>query len=493
MDRQALFSKIAGSLMAGALGDALGYEVEFQSWPTIRENYGPGGIRQLALENGKARISDDTQMTLFTNEGLILGYHHAAAEGIALDAAHALYPAYLCWLKTQFDHALTSAWAAESELMRVPGLFAARAPGNTCLAALESGNMGTVEQPINHSKGCGGVMRAAPVGYPAAGVDPLKDGAACAAITHGHPGGWAPAAMLADLVHRILYGPAADLEQQVQQSLTAVQAAWHGEAIDDFAFLVREAILLSHSSVPDVEAIHSLGGGWVGDEALAIALFSCLKHPDSIPDALISAVNHSGDSDSTGAIAGNILGAKLGLDALPQQWIDQLELTDTILREAECMTDLAMGQLAPAASREVDAARALAQARHQGQLDKAGLPYISHPQRVAERMTAPEEQVVAWLHDTVEDTGLTIPEIEARFGPVTAAAVDAISRRDGEAWEDYLDRVRANPLARQVKISDLIDNSNLSRLEHITMKDVLRQAKYNQALQYLMSSSFVAF
>ena len=137
-------------------------------------------------------------------------------------------------------------------------------------------------------------------------------------------------------------------------------------------------------------------------------------------------------------------------------------------------------------STDVEAAKRLATQMHEGQTDKAGLPYVTHPQRVALRLTTPEAQVVGWLHDTVEDTGLSLSEIEARFGPQTAAAVDAISRRDGESWDDYLDRVKRNPLAREVKISDLIDNSNLSRIPHITMKDVKRQAKYNRALEELL-------
>ena len=137
-------------------------------------------------------------------------------------------------------------------------------------------------------------------------------------------------------------------------------------------------------------------------------------------------------------------------------------------------------------STDVAAARALATRAHAGQRDKAGLPYITHPERVAGRLEAPEEQVVGWLHDTVEDTDVTLSDIEARFGPETAAAVDAISRREGEAWEDYLQRVRANPTARRVKLSDLIDNSNLGRIPKITMRDVLRQRKYNLALETLL-------
>ena len=107
-------------------------------------------------------------------------------------------------------------------------------------------------------------------------------------------------------------------------------------------------------------------------------------------------------------------------------------------------------------SKDVLAAKVLATRMHEGQLDKAGLAYITHPERVAARLTTPEAQVVGWLHDTVEDTVLTMDEIELQFGSETAAAVDAVSRRDDEKWDDYLERVAANPMARQVKISDLI-------------------------------------
>ena len=138
-------------------------------------------------------------------------------------------------------------------------------------------------------------------------------------------------------------------------------------------------------------------------------------------------------------------------------------------------------------SRDVEKARAWAEKMHLGQTDKAGNPYIGHPARVAGRLKSPEAQVVGWLHDTVEDTELTLSEIEGEFGPETASAVDAISRRDGEEWDDYLKRVKQNPVARQVKISDLIDNSNLSRLAEITMRDVERQAKYNRALKYMLT------
>ena len=140
-------------------------------------------------------------------------------------------------------------------------------------------------------------------------------------------------------------------------------------------------------------------------------------------------------------------------------------------------------------STDVEAAKTLAIRMHEGQADKAGLPYITHPERVAARLSSPEARVVGWLHDTVEDTPLTLAEIAEAFGPETAAAVDAVSRREGEDWGDYIDRVAQHPLARQVKISDLIDNSNLSRIPQVTLKDVKRQARYNKALRKLLELS----
>lgn len=144
-------------------------------------------------------------------------------------------------------------------------------------------------------------------------------------------------------------------------------------------------------------------------------------------------------------------------------------------------------------STEVEAARLLTTQAHSGQTDKAGLPYITHPERVAGRLEDPATQVFGWLHDTVEDTVLTLAEIEAQFGSETAATVDAISRRDGETWSDYLNRVAANPVAKAVTISDLIDNSNFGRFPVVTMKDVKRQEKYNKTLQKLMGGTIMKY
>ena len=105
----------------------------------------------------------------------------------------------------------------------------------------------------------------------------------------------------------------------------------------DFLKLIRKAMALAAGDTADLDAIHQLGEGWVGDEALAIAIYCALKHADNFDQALIAAVNHKGDSDSTGAITGNILGAYLGLAGIPEKYRKDLELADVLMALADAL------------------------------------------------------------------------------------------------------------------------------------------------------------
>jgi ADP-ribosylglycohydrolase len=105
--------------------------------------------------------------------------------------------------------------------------------------------------------------------------------------------------------------------------------------VNEMQTLVKQAIECSENEQTDLANIISLGEGWVGDEALAIALYCCLRHFDCFEDALIASVNHGGDSDSTGAVTGNILGAAVGYEAIPQFFKNDLEMHDLILHMAD--------------------------------------------------------------------------------------------------------------------------------------------------------------
>ncbi|MEG9482766.1 HD domain-containing protein [Mannheimia indoligenes] len=126
---------------------------------------------------------------------------------------------------------------------------------------------------------------------------------------------------------------------------------------------------------------------------------------------------------------------------------------------------------------------------HYGQTDKAGKPYIEHLAFVAENISTKnkETEAVAWLHDSVEDTQCSINDIRHIFGDVIADAVEAITKKQGESYFCYLDRVKSNPIAKVVKLADLTHNLCLERLPKITEKDLKRAEKYKSALEYLQA------
>lgn len=347
MDKNKQLDKIRGSLVGGAVGDALGYPVEFiYSYKDIQAKYGENGITKLDAthrwtpngESGsKAWISDDTQMTLFTACGLL----NAKATGSA--PLPSICSAYIEWLYTQKGYKserFSNCWVGA-----IPELNQRRAPGTTCITALEEILRG--HDPINSSKGCGGVMRIAPIPLYGvaqgriANIEALDRMAADASkLTHLHPLGYIPAALLAHVIYRLAANenPTRErLMEYISEGMEACRGLFAEEksSLVDLQLLVDKAMMLSKEDLADVEAIGEIGEGWVAEETVAIALYCALKYFDNFEKALIAAVNHKGDSDSTGAVTGNILGAALGYDAIPQHFKDDLELHDVILHVAD--------------------------------------------------------------------------------------------------------------------------------------------------------------
>ncbi|EEG76053.1 ADP-ribosylation/Crystallin J1 [Dethiobacter alkaliphilus AHT 1] len=292
--------------------------------------YGPGGITDLVSGNGgKAEITDDTQMTLFTAEGLLRAETRGRLKGIC-HGPSVIYFAYQRWLHTQgYPKKDDLDWIYDGWLIEVKGLHEQRAPGNSCLSALSESRRGTVSEPINNSKGCGGVMRVAPIGLYLKKEQAFELAVNCAALTHGHPSGYLSAGVLAYMIAAIIEG--LDLENAVKGSLVELGKY---EGHEECSEIVKRAVKLTESTEP-VEAIAELGEGWVGEEALAIAVYCSLKFKDNFKEAVTAAVNHDGDSDSTGAITGNILGAYLGVDGISKDWIEKVELAEVIKQLAD--------------------------------------------------------------------------------------------------------------------------------------------------------------
>jgi ADP-ribosyl-[dinitrogen reductase] hydrolase len=316
--------RIRGALLGGAVGDALGAPVEFERIDGIRSRFGAAGIAELTEAGERAgAITDDTQMTLFTAEGLIRARVRAVATGSG-DVAAVVDGAYVRWLATQGEPSLrAAAEGADGWLAGVRTLHERRSPGSTCTSALRGPHAGTVDAPLNDSRGCGGVMRIAPAGLMGArsGGDRFDLGCDLAALTHGHPCGYLAAGALAELVGRLADGDALDPAlDHVERRLA--ERPRHEETL---AAVRGARALAAGGAEPSAETIATLGWGWVAEEALAIAVYCALVAADFAHGVRL-AVNHSGDSDSTGAMTGSILGARLGAAAIPTRWIEQLEL-----------------------------------------------------------------------------------------------------------------------------------------------------------------------
>ena len=258
-------SRVRGCLLGGAIGDAFGYEVEFDSLARIRQRFGPAGMVEPVRHRGRLVVSDDTQMTLFTAEGLL----RARSAGCLADLDATLEHLRLATLDWYLTQSCDPAQARDTgALGRSRVMQARRAPDNTCLSACAKGAWGSPGRPINDSK--------------AAIVRALVDGLGLAE---------AASAALTLLRSTPRSGPTV---------AALVAASAHGASVQ------------------------GLGEGWVGEEALAVGYHAALVG-EGFAGAVRLAANHSGDSDSTASIAGQVLGAALGAEVIPEGWEEGLD------------------------------------------------------------------------------------------------------------------------------------------------------------------------
>jgi ADP-ribosylglycohydrolase len=321
--------------------------VEFWDLARIQAQVGEDGVRDYLPVSTPAgakvgQVTDDTQMTLFTAEGMIRASVRAACKGLGFTVG-VLHHAYDRWLDTQLlegPDGERDGWLIEERW-----LYAQRAPGTTCLSALTEARAGgrritSFGTPArNDSKGCGGVMRSAPVGLlppwdRAADEAWVFDVAAeSAGFTHGHPTGQAASGALAVLIAALVRGE--PLTRAVDTALAVLRSRPSGHETAPKLELALRWAAEGRRATPAL--MEQLVEGWVAEEALAMAVYAALTHPgpDQVLDALGAAVTHSGDSDSTGAIAGNILGALHGDTALPAELVFKVEGRGTILQLAD--------------------------------------------------------------------------------------------------------------------------------------------------------------
>ena len=314
---------IRGCLLGGAAGDALGAPVEFMSKEEICAQYGPEGVTHyVEFPDGTGAVTDDTQMTLFTAEGILRACVRGRERGICHPQS-VVQKACLRWLKTQgravndTPENLKSGW-----LIKEKSLFSTRAPGMTCLSALQQKAI----PAQNNSKGCGSVMRMAPAGLFYSPEEAYQKGCEFSAITHGHPTGITAGGAFAMLISLLRHG------QMLEAALDRVEK--HLEQFPEGAETL-EALRKARRAGDITE----LGEGWVAEEALAIGVYCALHYSEDYARGVLAAVNITGDSDSTGSIAGNILGALNGEKGIPREWLKKLREYEIVSQTAD---DLAL-------------------------------------------------------------------------------------------------------------------------------------------------------
>ena len=348
-----------GTLVGGAIGDALGYAVEFLSLDEIKAKYGFYGIAQYDLDgNNKAHFSDDTQLTLFTINGLLNGETKKKYDNDDTPLYQYVYYAYLDWLATQgIAKKCQDPYRKDSWLINIKELNVTRSPGRTCLSSLALGDekhLYNLNNPINNSKGCGAVMRIAPIGllYPRY-KDIFLLSAEVASLTHGHPMSHLASQLMAMIIANIFKYEEKTLWRVIKDTTKELSDRYKIDApqglekfysyvkpyLPEFIAIIRRSLVLVKFAlveeskgkiVKDLDNIASLGEGWVAEESIAIAIYCAVRYQKVPMQGIIASVNHNGDSDSTGALTGQLLGAYYGMSIFPTDYINKLELEDVI-------------------------------------------------------------------------------------------------------------------------------------------------------------------
>lgn len=299
--------KSRGCILGLAIADAVGYPVEFiRTKEDIKTIFGPDGITDLPES---PLYTDDTQMTLSVADAL-------------LDIEEDNVDKFMDALSVRFVEWFDSQSIPKNR----------RAPGNTCLSACKALKLGIhwSKSGIQDSCGCGSAMRSAPIGIAFNDIATITDFAISSSrITHGHELGVCGAVTTALLTRYAIDDIPIGCWGNELLKVVSVN--------EYFKDLIKTAVqAAAEQQQPDfVLSQECLGEGWTGHEAVASALYCCLMNQDSYKDAVLMAANTVGDSDSIACITGAIMGAKLGLPAIPYDWVNRIENRDMLISVAD--------------------------------------------------------------------------------------------------------------------------------------------------------------
>ncbi|GHD34813.1 ADP-ribosylglycohydrolase family protein [Streptomyces galbus] len=331
-EQQDFRSRVRGTLLGAAVGDALGAPVDALSAEEIRTAHGPEGVTDLLPSHGRrGAITHLTQLTLFTVDGLIRA--QVRRDTGAWHPPTDLHRAYLRWAATQRDWGPDERRAEDGWLAREEWLYARREPTRALLLGLGDTTMGTLDAPKNPADaGPEVVPRSAPFGL-LVGWEPqlvAQLAVECAAQTHGHPAACLTAGAYALVVHALARGDS--LDGAVQRALALMAARPGHEPVTD---ALQRGLGTVRQGLPTPVRVEELAGAdRRAPGALAAAVYCALVAED-VRHGLRLAVGHGAASAAVGALTGGLLGALHGETALPPAWLAELEGRPTILELAD--------------------------------------------------------------------------------------------------------------------------------------------------------------
>lgn len=332
--------RVRGCLLGGAVGDALGGPLEFRNSRDIVALFGARGLRDFVPLHGTlGALTDDTQLMLFAAEAVL-------RVRVLSHGYRTYYPPTVLrnglrrWLMTQRhigpppEHLDT----ARGWLLDVPDLWVERQPDKITLLALKKTGLGTPEHAITESAGAGALARCAPAAM-LSQDDPFRLAMEIAAITHGHPHGLVAAGYLAVILSQLMHGTT--IQVAVEAAIGRGKfTVGQSEPTRLVRYAIERANQVRYAGIdPGWFELEQLGDGKLAHDALGLALYCALCHPEPTPasfeQAIVLATNHSGNSCTVGALTGQILGTMHGTKVIPPRWLAQLELRTVIEQMAD--------------------------------------------------------------------------------------------------------------------------------------------------------------
>lgn len=317
---------VRGCLLGLAVGDAMGHTVDEKSWQEIQEDYGPNGLLGYDLVNGCAAGSAYTQVAAFVTNGLLLGITRGRQE---------LYLRFINlslreWARAQHfprDPERSHCWVAKLPQMRVR-----KCKDSRMLDALRLDTPGTMEKPTNRASTPGSLPGAVAVGLACSGRGMERQlaprlGAQTVALTHGNVETFLCGSVLAECIASILEDPKTSLPDHFTAAIETMAATWGSQysQAEELAHMLRRVVHTARQPAADPrEQMEALGCDTAA-QCLAGAMYACTVWQEDFDSAMILAVNHSGRSAATACLAGAILGARMGADALPEFYLECLE------------------------------------------------------------------------------------------------------------------------------------------------------------------------